>query len=137
MSDLGATPLETLTAEFIATLGDPRRQASTARAYRDDLRQLCAIVADEGVWDLAALTRPVLGRWVRTLTARGYASEVPGCSTLDRLPAPPTRTRLKRRAASEELLLEHVTRCVVVTGPSCYCVIDLRVKTANVLVNLF
>jgi integrase/recombinase XerD len=75
MSDLGATPLETLTAEFVATLGDPRRQASTARAYRDNLRQLCAIVADEGVRTLEGLTRSVLGRWVRALATRGYASE--------------------------------------------------------------
>ena len=59
---------------FIATLGDPRRQASTARAYRDDLRQLCQTGAFEGVTDLAGLTRPVLLRWTSSAAEHGYAS---------------------------------------------------------------
>jgi len=75
MTDLSRTPLTELISAFISTLGDPRRQASTARAYRDDLRQLCQIVADDGVRDLVGLTRPVLLRWTRALATRGYASE--------------------------------------------------------------
>ena len=74
MSDLGARALQDLTAEFIASIGDPRR-VPTARAYRDDLRQLTALVAPAGVTELAALTRPVLGKWLRALSAHGYAPE--------------------------------------------------------------
>lgn len=74
MGELSDLLLTDLAADFIATLGDPAVVKSTARAYRDDLRQLLGLLAGAGVSTLGQATPQALARAVSALPQR-YAVE--------------------------------------------------------------
>ena len=75
MTDLAAVLLTDLAADFIASIGDPRNPRTTARAYRDDLRQWLSFLEEEGVTRLGEVTKDALRAALAKVRAKGYAPE--------------------------------------------------------------